>query len=253
MPTSPVPPPHQPQGQPQAKRGGRKESPRGVPPRVPIRITERDTDILVWVARHGIVTMEQIARRFWPPSQRQTAAAARVRKLCMAHPPLLQRDATHIGEPSVIRVTPHGARLADVEIGPARLIHAEVHHALAIVDLTEALAEKYPKATLLTERERRAELYRAKRAGQRKMTGRIPDAVFVFPATGGKKERTVAVELDRTARSRTDAETVIKAYLAERYSEVWWYVRPSRVETVRALTKRMRVDDFIEVRPWVGA
>ena len=49
-----------------------------------------------------------------------------------------------------------------------------------------------------------------------------------------------------------DAETVVKAYLAERYDELWWYVRPSRVEVVRQITRRMKVDDFIEVRPWQG-
>ena len=48
------------------------------------------------------------------------------------------------------------------------------------------------------------------------------------------------------------AETVIRAYIAERYSAVWWYVRPNRADFIRQLTKRMKVDDFIEVRPWQG-
>ena len=175
-----------------------------------------------------------------------------MRKLCDASPPLLKRDRTHFGEPSVLRVSPQGSRIADVGLAPARLVPSEIHHALGIVDLAEELRRKYPKATLLTERERRAERYREKRAGQRKTTGRIPDAVFIFPETGTKKERTVAIELDRTARSRMDAETVVKAYLSERYTEVWWYVRPNRVDIIRQITKRMKVDDFIEVRPWVG-
>lgn len=227
-----------------------------MPKRPPERmqITERDVDICVWVARHGIVTVDQIARQFFPTPQGKSAAYQRVRKLCRAYPrPYLQRDPTHYREESVIRVTTEGARLADVGLGPATLVLTEIRHALAIVDLAEELAAEHPDATLLTERERRAERYRDKRAGLRKTTGRIPDAVFIFPAAGGKKERTVAVELDRTARSRMDAEDVVKAYLAERYSEVWWYVRPNRVEAIRQITKRMKVDDLIEVRPWVGA
>lgn len=170
----------------------------------------------------------------------------------MSRPPYLQRDHVHYREPSVIRLTNQGARMADVGLNPATLVPSELHHALALVDLAEELAAENPKATMVTERERRAERYRQKRAGQRKTTGRIPDVVLVFPATGGKKERTIAVELDRTARSRMDAETVVKAYLAERYTEVWWYVRPNRVEPIRQICRRMKVDDFIEVRPWAG-
>jgi hypothetical protein len=171
----------------------------------------------------------------------------------MMEPPMLRRELTYYKEPSVLRVTTHGVRYADVGIGPARFVPNEVKHALNIVDLTEELLAKHPKATLVTEREHRAERYRDKRKGLRKTTGRIPDAVFIFPATGGQKEKTMAVELDRSPRNRMDIETVVKAYLAERYTEVWWYVRPSRVETVRQVTRRMKVDDFIEVRPWLGS
>ncbi len=217
-----------------------------------MHVTERDVDILSWVARHGIVTVDQIARRFFPTPQGQSACVQRVRKLCTATPPLLERHVTHYREPSVLRVTTTGARLADVGISPARIVLTEIHHALAIVDLSESLLAENPTATLLTERERRAERYREKRAGERKATGRIPDAVFVFPPDSRGKEKTVAVELDRSPRSRMDAETVIRAYIAERYSAVWWYVRPNRVDFIRQLTKRMKVDDFIEVRPWQG-
>lgn len=219
-----------------------------------VQPNDRDREIMTWVARHGIVTQEQIARKFFPASKRQTYAAERVRKLCLSNPPYLQRDTVFYREPSVIRVTTHGARLADVGLAPARIVPAEVHHSLAIVDLAEKLLAENPAATLLTERERRAQRYREKRAGKRTSTGRIPDAVLVFPATKTAKERSVAVELDRTARSRMDAQTVITAYIAESgsYADVWWYVRPSRVDALVQLTRQMRVDDFIEVRPWVG-
>jgi hypothetical protein len=157
---------------------------------------------------------------------------------------------TYYKDPSVLRVTTHGARIADVGIGPARFVPNEARHALDIVDLTEELLAEHPEATLITERERRADRYRDKRAGKRKTTGRIPDAVFIFPATDSTKERTVAVELDRSPRNRMDIESVIQAYLSERYTEVWWYVRPSRVEIVRQITRRMKVADLFEVRPW---
>ena len=217
-----------------------------------MQLTDRDEEILVWVARHGIVTLDQITAKFFPTPHGKSACFQRVRKLCEASPPLLQRHRTHYQEPSVLRVTTHGARLADVGLSPAHIVPTEVPHALGIVDLTEAILAMYPDATLITERERRAERYRDKRKGLRKTTGRIPDAVFTLPAKGSRKEQTIAVELDRTARSKMDAEAVIRAYLSERYDHVWWYVRPSRVASLTEIVKRGRVADLFEVRPWQG-
>ena len=218
-------------------------------------MTERDIEILAWVTRHGVVTVEQIARRFFPTSSGLSAALQRVRKLCVSNPPLLRRDRTHYQEPSVIRVTTHGARLANVgppTLGPARLILAEVHHSLGIVDLAEELLAANPGSVLTTERERRAERHTEKRAGTRKGTGRIPDAVLTLPPTPDTPEKSVAVELDRSPRTKRDIEAIVRAYNAERYSDVWWYVRPKRVDHVRAHVVTLRASDFIEVRPWQG-
>ena len=217
-----------------------------------MQLTDRDEEIIVWVARHGFVTVDQITAKFFPTPHGKSACFQRVRKLCEASPPLLERVRTHYQEPSVLRVTTHGARMADVGLAPAHVVPAEVPHALGIVDLTEAILAAHPDATLITERERRAERYRDKRKGLRKTTGRIPDAVFTLPAKGNRKEQSIAVELDRTARSKMDAEAVIRAYLSERYDQVWWYVRPSRVASLTEIVKRGRVADLFEVRPWQG-
>jgi len=215
-----------------------------------VQLTNRDIEILTWVTRHGMVSLAQIARKFFPTPQGLSAATQRVRKLRTMTPPLMLSDVTYYKDPTVLRVTIHGARIADVGISPARFVPNEARHALNIVDLTEELLAKNPESTLVTERERRADRYRDKRAGKRKTTGRIPDAVFIFPETDSMKERTVAVELDRSPRNRMDIESVIQAYLSERYTEVWWYVRPTRVEIVRQITRRMKVADLFEVRPW---
>ena len=214
-------------------------------------LTDRDIEILRWVARHGVVTTEQIARRFFPTPQGFSAATQRLRKLCTMIQPVLQRDLTHYRKPPVLRVTTQGARLADVGIGPARLIPNEVPHALNVVDLTEELLEKTPSAVLTTEREHRTERYREKRAGGRKSTGRIPDAVFTVPKGPGEpKERTVAVELDRSPRQRLDIESIVRQYQAESFDTVIWFVRKNRVEPTEEIVRRLRADDFIEVRSW---
>jgi hypothetical protein len=141
--------------------------------------------------------------------------------------------------------------MADVGLGPARFVPNDARHATSVVDLTEELLAKTPSAILTTEREHRAERYREKRAGYRKSTGRIPDAVFTIPKGPGEpKERTVAVELDRSPRQRLDIESIVRQYQAESFDSVIWFVRKSRVEPTQEIVRRLRADDFIEVRTW---
>jgi len=203
--------------------------------------------MLVWITRHGMVTMEQITRKFFPGSSGFSAAQRRIRKLGQVHPPVIRRDRTFWRYPTVIRATASGANLAGVDLRPARLVLAEVMHSLGIVDLTEQLLLDHPGATLITERERRAERYRDKRAGGRKATGRIPDGVIVLKASAPKE---IAVELDLSPRREKTVEAIVRAYQAERYGGVWWYVRPDRVGRIAEIVKRCRADSFIEVRPW---
>ena len=54
--------------------GGLAKARSGKTGRLPLRavghieITERDLEILTWVTRHGLVTVEQIAKKFFPTS-----------------------------------------------------------------------------------------------------------------------------------------------------------------------------------------
>lgn len=224
----------------------------------PFAITPRDLDVLTWVARHGIVTTEQIARQFFPTPSGIVSARRRIRLLCHATPPFLQRDRTFWEEPAVVRVTKPGADLAGVDLRPARLVLAEVHHALGVVDLAEQLAAAHQGSTLITEREWRAQRYRARVTG-----GRIPDALLWTSNTGSgggddlaaivggsAKGRLVAIELDRTGKREKVEKAMIRAYQATPVVAVWWYVSPRRVQHVREFVRLQRADDFIEVRAW---
>lgn len=210
-------------------------------------LTERDIDILTWITRHGVVTTEQIAKKFFPGTSGFSAAQRRIRKLANTHPPVIRRDRTFWRYPAVIRVTASGANLTDCDLRPARLVLAEVAHSLGIVDLTEQLLADHPGAVLITERERRADRYRDKRAGGRNATGRIPDGVLVLTVQAPKE---TAIELDLSPRREKTVEAIVRAYQAERYAGVWWYVRPDRVARIAEIVKRCRADSFIEVRPW---
>ena len=246
-------------------RVGKKQETRAV--KVPLRaspeekngpslqITPRDREVLAWITRHGVVSILQIANRFFVTEAGEVSyegARRRIYKLRNAQPALVQLDKTFWNEPSAVRVTRQGAFLADVDLVPANLIPAEFHHSLAVVDLIEILLEDNPAAILITERELRAERMREKRARTRKATGRIPDAAFRLPAKGKKPERLVAIELDRSPRRQRDVEGIIREYNAESYTSVVWYVRPGRVDKMREIMIASRVEDFIEVRPWQG-
>jgi hypothetical protein len=211
------------------------------------QITDRDIEILKWIGRNGIVTPHQVACHHFARDDGavgQWAAYRRLRKLEQVG--LIRHDRTFWRESTVLRLTRSGAALADADVGPARLVLAEVRHALAVVDLVEALLESSPKGTeVRTERELRIERRRELADGHRRVgRGRIPDAVLI------SRGRQIAVELDLTPKRTRDLENILKAYRQERYDKVVWYVLPRQHTRVKDIVKRNRAADLIEVRKW---
>jgi hypothetical protein len=207
-------------------------------------LTSRDLEMLAWIARHGVVTADQLATRFFGRDSGSVgygAAYRRLRKLRGLG--LLRSDRTFYQEPSVLRVTAHGAHLADAGVGPARLVLAEVRHTLALVDLLEGLLAKYPGSTATTERELRVERRIALARGERRpLTGRMPDGVLVL------KGKRIGLELDLTSKRSNDLERIVAAYQSEQYDAVWWYVRPRVVPRLTGIVNRRQADDLVIVR-----
>ena len=145
-----------------------------------------------------------------------------------------------------VRVTGPGARVAEIDVDPARLVWAEVRHSLALVDLTEELLAANPGARLVTEREIRALRFRELAEKTRRPGfGRIPDGILHL-----KDGRTVAVEIDLTAKRQRDVERILLGYKQERYDKVWWFARPGLVPRLSDIMKKNRVDDLVDIRPW---
>jgi hypothetical protein len=211
-------------------------------------LTERDLAILRWTARHGVVTADQIARQFFARDQGDVGSGAAYRRLRkLRELDLLRSDRTFYMEPSVLRVTARGAHLADVGVGPARLVLPEVHHSLALVDLIEGLLATNRGATIQTERELRIERRGEMVAGRwRPGRLRLPDGVLTL------KGKRIALELDLTSKRSNDLERILRVYLTDRYDAVWWYVRPRVVPRLAGIVTSLRADDFVSVRPWEG-
>ncbi|MHB8438509.1 MAG: replication-relaxation family protein [Acidimicrobiales bacterium] len=220
-------------------------------PRGP-EVTERDGHILVWITRHGVVTPDQVARHFFTRADGTVGTSACYRRLRKLEEIRLVRwDRTFWREATVLRVTGAGARMSDIGIGAARLVLPELRHALGLVDLTEQLVAANAGATLLTEREIRAQRYRERRTGERRagQEGRIPDGLLTLHSG-----ETVALELDRQSKRAKDYARIIEAYAAERFDKVWWYVSTERIAArLRELVAEKRAARFIDVRVWDGA
>src|SRR4051812_17369784 len=78
-----------------------------------LHLTDRDLEILQWIARHGVVTVEMVGHRFfWRPKTEKYgtwAAYRRMRKLREVG--LVQANKVLVNQPAVLRLTREGARL----------------------------------------------------------------------------------------------------------------------------------------------
>jgi hypothetical protein len=126
-------------------------------------------------------------------------------------------------------------------------VEPELRHSLALVDLMDTLSHEHPGCACRTERELRTDRTRDRVMGTRRAgRGRMPDGELQL-ASG----ETVAVELDLTPKRSKVYEQIIRSYRQEHFDRVWWYVPAGSVERLRRLVMDGRVDDFIDVRPWV--
>lgn len=222
------------------------------------QLTDRDVEITRWITRHGVVTAELVARRFfWHPQLGtcgQRAAHRRLDALCRLGLILYKRE---YGTPhKVVRATRQGAHLANVGVRPAPFVLSELQHTLAVVTLGEYLLYENPGAELITEREIRVQRLRETLAHTRQTgLGRIPDALLRLPKTEGPAGGTVtiAVELDLTRKDQRAVEHIIRQYAYEKFDRVWWYVKPIRVARMRTIVRSLHAEHRMEVRPWPGS
>jgi hypothetical protein len=215
------------------------------------QITPRDREILAWIGRHGMVTTDQVAQWFFARDDGSVGKRAAHRRLAILESlGLVRRDQTPFWRaPWVIRVTQAGADIGEIEVRPARLVEGEVRHAIALVDLVEGLAASTKGSTLRTEREIRTDRFHQRRDGKlRPGKGRTPDGELTL-----RNGKVVAIELDLTPKRSKDFERILRAYRQERFDAVWWYVVPGAVPRVKQLVADNRVDDFVDVRPWLPA
>jgi hypothetical protein len=222
----------------------------------------RDVEILRWIARNGVATPSLIARRFfWRPergtyglraARHRLGALSRLGLILRDHNPYSAEDLQGKRE-QLIRVSHDGARVADVGLEPAPLVISELRHTLALTKLCGTLLVNNPTADLITEREIRAEINRAFRAGERESSpARIPDALLRITTGEDEKEHTVVIAVE-LALSRKDArkmEQMLRAYDREAIDRLWWFVAPHRVARIREFVRSMHRENRVQVFKW---
>lgn len=210
-------------------------------------ITARDRELLGWMGRHGIVTAEQVATRFFAKDSGEVGRRAAYRRLSKLEAGgFLVRRATPLSDARRIwLLSQAGTRAVGLGLAPARLIEADLRHALALVDLMDRLADQHQGSRYRTERELRVDYHRQRVAGTRRPgRGRTPDGELQFVSG-----ETVAIELDLTPKRSVAYERVIRSYCQERFVRVWWYAPATSAGRLARLVEDARSGDFIEVRP----
>jgi hypothetical protein len=198
-------------------------------------------ELLAFVARHGMVSSDQLARRFsTPPGEMRR----RIDGLHQAG--LLEVDDVLVALPALVRATREGARQAGVDLPPASLDLSRIHHSLALVDLSEDLLAEHAGSQWTTERElRRDRMRQAHQAGRWEPQRRVPDGLLRLP-----DGRRVAVELDLTPKRTARLDLLAGAYAVDpELDAVWWFLPSAQAAArMRAVVRERDLGHLIEPR-----
>jgi len=157
-------------------------------------ITLRDIDILNFISDFGYCNINHISRRFGFKNHRCYVVMRKlIKEGTVLHEFILKY------QHGIYRLTRKGAKLTDFPpIKAVNLAHYQ-HHLIA-TDLVLRLWQKYPEASLFTERQ----LKRDQLEGGKRRRGHLPDAVLQMP--DGKE---IAIEVELTAKWKKRFEKII--------------------------------------------
>lgn len=224
--------------------GGKQHSGDGAASRR--RITDRDEHIIDWVNRHGLVTREHIAKRFFLREKGMLAALRQAdrRVAALVRMGLLERNPWKHRAPYLVRVTKTGAQYAGNGIGPAPVPEVGIKHTLQVVSLLIDLELEYPNAVFTTERELRAHRPRARAVDETSIGQyRFPDALMRLDG------KNLGIELDRSWKSKLEYKKAILALVSEGIDHVWWYCTEARsITTIASVCFDEGIPDFVSAR-----
>jgi hypothetical protein len=211
------------------------------------RMTDRDLEVVAWLARQRVATAMQVSRLFEVDLSK---AYRRLRAMVVRG--LVRHERVFHLEPGVYLATASGIACTELQLPPARLDIRTLRHDLWVTDVCVSYLRSGVPVT--TEREMRA----ADSCGGRPRYAAPLSAEAVggrprlhFPDLVGESDGRWAIEVELTPKRRRRLDKIVGAYLRARHLDgVVYYVRSCQVERlVREAAERAHAEELVQVRP----
>lgn len=235
-----------------------------------LRLTERDYQLLTFLARYRLATIGQLARQF---DTSEGALRNRLPRLEKAG--LLAWAYTGQTKPKVWTITDTGLKVAGVHLKAPQISWGTLRHTLGLVDL--GITFEQAGELVVTEREIRAAATRdtptarmrtaidlrkhldpdvdSSQAAARgyilptpgKAWGHIPDMVLVRQPFDNGASGNIAIELELNRKTLADWKTILTAYRdSPQFAQTIYYITDGEVErgltgTINALNAQDRI------------
>ena len=226
------------------------------------RLTERDKEILSWIARHGFVTAKQIECFFGTSRQITYRILRRLKEYEYVENELVMRSL------GLFYATEEGMEVVEVDMNPVKIGNlnlTEIRHELMLIDLEVALVMQDKKegaeSKWITSREIKRQKYRnAEKIENNVKKGtlvkgvkdELPDAYWI------RQGHTAAIELELTRKDKARIQKKLKIYDAEiaagKIAAVMYYTDKEMIKNllesqrgVMEHSSRFIIRDFPEV------
>jgi hypothetical protein len=210
------------------------------------RLTDRDIEMLTWLARQRVATAIQFARLF------DIDLSKTYRRLRgMVARGLVRHERVFHLQPGVYLATASGIGCTRVKLPAPKLDIRTLQHDLLVTDV--CVLHLQSGVPVATEREMRAvDSWSGRPYYAASLSGRAPSGRprLHFPDLLTESSSRQAIEVELTPKRRRRLDQIIAAYVRARHLDgVVYYVRNSEVERgVREAAGRARADELVQVR-----
>jgi predicted transcriptional regulator len=202
-----------------------------------MQLTERDKQFFEFINQFGFCETLHLCKRFNLTPKRINQLTRR-----LVVNGYLIKEKTFFGQYALYRLTAKGAEFTSLP-PLSQLSPATYHHTTMLIHVYLELNHRYPKATWQSERM----LLDEKSGGVGKL-GHNPDALLIL------EEKHIAIEIERSAKSKRRLEGIIKSY-ATNFSiqEVWYFCSNKVLAAVTKIANQVKYVKVFALEEFIGA
>jgi hypothetical protein len=207
------------------------------------RISQRDLEVLEFVARYGVVPRSGVAR--WADTAR-TSTLGREKRLREAG--LIEVQRLWLSTEPVLLATKAGLKACRrPELCPARVSAETLRHFSVVAQLAAELERGGQR--LLSERELRAN---ERALGERDFSIRLPAGRYHRPDLILLGKRPCPIEVELTAKGATRLDQILAGWVAAvdqgRFARVLYHCSPQALRYVERSVERLEAAEQIEIQ-----